>query len=578
MAIAALFLALLPGQVQLDEPPILEEDRAWIAEAEAALAAPVDVNSARLEDLLGVPWLSPRVSAAILRARDSLGGFTSSAQLAAIPGVDAAAMAALRITAPERPVRTGIALSATARTESLPGRAAAVAAAWRIKAGGANWSAAANVEKDRGEVNWADFAGAGVEYQLRRTRLAAGDFTMASGLGLVLCAPGARSSYSTSRDAGGPSLRLAGSVDESRYLRGAAFEAAFGRVRVAAGISGAERDARLDETGAVAAFQSGGLHDDSAALARKGQVTEWTGATTVRLRLSDWECGACFCGIRYDKPVAPSDSDYAFRGRDLASAGISVASTVGPYRLSGEFAGSTPGGFAAAAGIDGEWSDLTVAGTARWRSDRYFAPHGRWTGLSGRKQRVDASGRLRYRFAPFAVGFSGSTYRDVEEESLPGRLDAVLEQSAGRLETELRMGRSYRGNLPTRTTGRLTARLSFSDKWASQVAVAYEAEPASGSSGMVVGARVTGSIRAVRLGAGVAWFNIPHGGVRMNLYEPGVGRTGHSFSADTSCLRIATTAAIGFGVGRLALGLAQTVAASGGPDLSAQVEIGLPRG
>ncbi|MFO7651148.1 MAG: helix-hairpin-helix domain-containing protein, partial [bacterium] len=197
MAIALLLVAFTPLPAEFYGPPLVEEDRVWIEEAEAVFASPVDVNSANLESLLAIPWLSPRVAAAILRARDSLGRFDNLSEVARVPGVDESVLAALAVAARAAPVPVPVQgrLLVTARTDSLAGGGRAVAALSRLTAGGSAWDAAVVAEKDAGETDWADFLGAGVEYRLARARLIAGDYTLASGLGLALSAPGGRSVF-----------------------------------------------------------------------------------------------------------------------------------------------------------------------------------------------------------------------------------------------------------------------------------------------------------------------------------------------------------------------------------------------
>jgi hypothetical protein len=362
-------------------------------------------------------------------------------------------------------------------------------------------------------------------------------------------------------------------VDETRCLRGAGSEFGLGPARATAAVSSAQRDADVREDGSVARFGSGGVHDDSAALARKGQVTEWLGALAARFNMPGWECGACAVASRFSRPVAPADSDYAFTGQNLVVAGVYAGAPVGPYRVCGELAGSIPGGGAAAAGIDGAWQDLDVSATVRWRSDRYFAPHGRWMSLGTRHRRLDASGRLRYRFAPVAVGLSGSTYRDMDEESLPGRLEAVVEQKAGPLGLELRAGQRYDGPAAALSTARFTARLQPAQEYSMLASVAYEAEPGEGSAGMVVGVRATGGAGAVRFGVSGARFHIPFGGVRMSWSEPAAGRTGHAFSADSSLWRLAAMVAVDVGFGRIAVSVGQALLDGAGPEVSGQLEV-----
>ncbi len=557
---------------------MLEDDLAWLAEAEALLAAPMDVNSVRLEDLLTIPWLRPSVAAAIVRARDSLGRFESLRQLADVPGIDQSTLAVLEVLprSAQMPVRAM--MTAGAATDSLHGGWRSLSSIVRLRASAQPWDASLLAEKDPGEASWADYVAAGVEYRLPRLRMLLGNFTLACGQGLVLSGPAGRSRYGPGNAGAGRVLRLATSVDETRYLRGVGVARESGRASLQVCLSSAARDARLGPDGSVVAFRPGGRHDDSASLAQRRQVAEWSAAVAGGVAMTGWGLGGCIAASRFDRTVAPPDTLYAFVGRDLVAGSVSAGGRVGPYQLGVELAGSTPRGLAVATFIDGTWQDLDAEATVRWRSDRFFAPYGRWTALSGRRRRFDGSGNLRYRLAPATIGVSGSTYRDSDAESLPGRLEAVVQQDLGRVDLELRAGQRYRGNLPTLTTTRLTARIRASSAWSAQAVVAYEAEPRSGGSGMVTGLRAWGKTGPVRLGVAAARFTIPGGDVRMSWYEPGPRRTGRSFSADTSCWRVAATAGVELRQLRLACGVAGSPLGPARAELSAEVEVGLKRG
>lgn len=410
------------------------------------------------------------------------------------------------------------------------------------------WQIAGMFEKDRGESNPFDFVGGGLRYCPGRLNAVLGNYDFGTGQGLVFSSSYGRSSSLPAEDAGpASSLRLAHHADESSPLFGAGAELALGPWSVASLFSSTGRDARLNPDGSVERLETGGVHDDSAALARRSQVRALLGGGAARYRAGPAEVGLHIGLVGYSRNFSPTDTANSFAGRNLADFGIAGSAKIGFWRLEAEAAACATG-LAGAARIVGDWEALSARATARWHSRRYFSPYGRWTGLSGRQDRLEASGGLEWKRAGLRVGVSGNTYRDFALDSLPARVEIRAGQRLGRFGCDLRLGRSFRlaeeryrtARLDvTGRAGRLSAvradfRLTLRDEYP-------EARPGRGRS-----VQGEGTVRhgCWQLGVALARFDIAGSGLRMYASEPGAMRIGSAYSTSRSAWRAAVGLAL----------------------------------
>ncbi len=551
MASVILIVFCVTPVVAGDEPPLSESDQAWLEEAEAVLRQPVDVNAASYDELLQIPWLSPRVAKAIISFRDSLGGsFSSRAQLAQVKGIDDATLAALLVKTPDSVVRRWAAGFRTGtRLDSVAGGVRQAAGLARFDWRSPVLRSVFQIEKDAGEPELTDFIGCGLEYRLTKATVVVGDYTMTGGTGLVLASPRARSRYAVRSGDFPAGPRMASSVQETRLLRGAGVRFRWGRAGAGVAVSAAQRDARLDEHGAVRRFSSGGVHVDSAARAEKGQVVEWHGALAAECQFAAWQLGGTATVLRFSRPVQPVDTQRDFAGSSLAVGSFWAGSATGNYRLATELAAASTGGLALAATLDRDFADrFDVTAKFRWRSQQYFAPHGCWTTLAAVERQTTVSGRFRFRLKPVQIVVNANTRRTGEDDSLPGRIELVLEQRGGNGQVELRLGRSYEGEQERLTTA------GFGFTWqawrvlSGRLRVGYKSDVLRKLDGGVLAGIVRADLGPVRVSLAATRFHIPRGGVTLSWSEPAAFRDGTVFSSRQSCWRTAATVAFRIGV------------------------------
>ena len=556
MALALLLLLGQFGSGLFPDAPNTEGDAALQEEVEELLEHRIDLNRVSARELLAIPWLNPFLAYRIAAVRDSVGGFSRAEQLRQVPGMTAEVFDGLRPflrVGSHRRILTGRAVSRVG-SDSLGNGMPGLRVFNRLELQSRAVRITALEEKDTGESSAFDFLSAGAEFRPGRVRFLLGDLTAGFGQGLVASAPHWRSSFLDGPDRGSHSVRLVHSALEESYLRGGAVEGSSGRWSACLLGAYTGRDARLNNDGSVNRLVGSGVHDDSISLAGRNAVQEATAGMSVHFGGSRAGIGLASVYSRYNRTFAPSDSDASFAGDEVLVAGANAQWKTEHYELGAEVAGSSGRGLAGSFEMTGSWPDFDSRVALRGRQSRFFAPHGRWSSLANTKDRLDASGRLRWHHAGSSVSVSGNTYRDFELDSMPARLELRLGQESGRFDFALGLGLRYRVDQERSRTARAeigaragratTARLVLADVYPAR----------SESRGAMAAVLLTQGLGPAELGLAAARISVDGSGVTMYLHEPGAGRIGASFSTSVSCWRL--SAGCGIRIGRwLRLGL-----------------------
>ncbi len=541
----ALILLFLLGSV-LSEPDYNsipdKDDLAVKEEVESLLRHPLDLNRVRAEDLLAIPWLCPLLAYRIISFRDSVGGFNSLSALRSVPGVTEEVYRSLLpvvILNQKDSVWSGdIMLRTVVDVDTSPVCARRVRSFVRARLEQGSWLASVVLEKDRGETNWSDWFGTGLQYAASGWKAIIGDFSVGSGLGLVLSGPYRRAAAGWTGEAVGPSgLRLVGVSLESRNLRGVGADFSGGNWRGLAFISVVGRDARLNPDGTVRKLIFSGLHDDSAAIASRNSVQEASVGLDLARAWRNLRFGTAAYGVKYSRSFAAIDSTNSFFGTTLGSVGVHFTAKTGAYLLGGEAGFSSGGGGAGAVDVSGIWRNWSVEWKAAGYDRRYFAPLSCWRTLTDRRSRLTSNGRLGYRAGRFSLSVRGNTYRDYELDSLPARLEACFAVKSIGFSAELRLGRSYRLEQERLRTARFIAvfapfrqgevRLMFADAYPDR----------SLGRGNMFGMMARTEQNGFWLNFTAARFDISGMGIRMFMSEYGPLRSGSTFSTSSSAWR-----------------------------------------
>ncbi len=143
------------------------------------------------------------------------------------------------------------------------------------------WRVFLQTQKDKGEDDWLDYWSGAAWYRDGGARFeaVAGDYQLASGLGLAFGGTGPRIAYPGCfpTPAARPKLSAYTSGDEGSALRGAAGTMRIGGLRAAAGLSWRRVDGKTDSAGALAKICEDGYHQTRTELARKNNTGERLG-------------------------------------------------------------------------------------------------------------------------------------------------------------------------------------------------------------------------------------------------------------------------------------------------------------
>lgn len=540
MALALLLVLGQFGSELFPESPATEGDAAIQEQVERLLERQIDINRASAREMLVIPWLNPFLAYRIVALRDSVGRFGSVEQVRQVPGLTEETFEALRpflCIGGGRRAWTGSIVSRIGADSVLDNARLRNFNRLEIRSGRARVTVL--TERDPGEVSAFDFISSGAEFRTGRIRVALGDFAAGVGQGLVFTAPHWRSSLLDGSDRASRTVNLLNSAVEGSYLRGGAVEARAGRWNVCMLGSFAGRDARLNEDGTVARLTGSGVHDDSASVASRNAVYEATAGLVTSYRVERAGAGVVAGYSRYTRSFAPADSVSSFAGRDLIAAGANATCRFSHYELGVEVAGSARSGLAGALELTGDWQDFDSRVAIRGRQARFFAPHGRWSGLTGTRDRLDASGRLAWHHGGSSVSLGGNTYRDFELDSVPARLNLRLGQEFGRLDLVLALGFRYEAEEERHRTARAEIGARISRETAMRLVLADVYPEKSSSRGMMTVVRLTRKLRSADLGMAAARIAVSGPGVTMYLSEPGAGRIGSSFSTSVSAWRLA---------------------------------------
>lgn len=551
MALTCLVVCFaLPWEWSGLQRPVTEDDAVLQEEVELLLTHPVDLNRATTDELLAIPWLNPLLAYRIVALRDSLSGFRDVRQLRNVSGMtEDCYRSLLPVIAVSRSVESDRVYDLLARstTKGLPPTTGSMSFLGRLRLREASRQVSAVVEKDRCERSWVDWAGIGFGCERPGLSLVFGDFSVSSGLGLVLSGPHRRSAAGWSAGYGGPeALSLAGSALENRNLRGAGGEIRMADWRIGGSASMAGRDAKLDSAGRVVRLVSSGTHCDSAS---QNRVQERSVGLMAAGRWSRFRLSFCGCGVDYSRHFAAGSSGGSFSGNSLASGSAGIEAAVGDYLVRAEAAISTGGGGAGAFELNGRWKNLAVAMTAAGYDEYYFAPLGRWRMLTGRQSRFECRARLAYDKGGLHVGLRGNTHRDFALDSLPARAELELGYERGVVDCDLRLGRSYRLDQERSRTARLNIECRFESGRGVALLLADEYREQAEGRGMMIGLAAKSEGEFLWFALTAARFDITGSGTGMYLGEYGPMRTALDFYTSRSAWRAGLGLGCRFGSG-----------------------------
>jgi hypothetical protein len=348
---------------------------------------PLDLNRAGASELRRLPLFSPDLAEAVVRERALAGPFRDKRDFRERLGLDVSLMEAVDPYVTAGPVSRGAGRkSKTGRMRIRRGFPEPVGfrdgtyAGSSLQAltkaeirGTGGLSAGILTEKDPGEKRWNDHVSgyAGFPALDGRLQFTAGCFEAEAGQGLVLwgpyaASPGSDPVGSVCRSAGGVS-GVASSGESGRFS-GCAAEWDGGSWSAVLLGSSSRLDASVDESGAVTAFRTAGLHRTASEIRGRGTCRANEAAGRGTIRFGGLTAGGTWAWTHYSRKVDLLDEErrpFGFRGRENASWGMDWDLSMPRFRFCGEWARSRGDGAAFIASLAVQSKDAGLCLSAR---------------------------------------------------------------------------------------------------------------------------------------------------------------------------------------------------------------------
>ena len=286
-----------------------------------------------------------------------------------------------------------------------------------------HFQAGLHVEKDAGERFYDSYGAYAMLHDVGiLDRAVVGDYRIGFGEGLVV-------GGSTWNSKSTPPLKTQGGLrpmtgmDETNFLRGAAATLAFGKhIRLSAFGSYRKRDATLTGQGEVQTLLTSGYHRTATEWERKRNVGSTVLGGNIEWYNKGFHLGATGYWQRFDRTLNPGSQLYRAiypKGQSFGTAGINYGYTRYRIALAGETAYSTAGGGIATINR-ATWNigrNYVLSAVQRFYSYSYYSFYG--SALSENSSPQNESGVLVHLQAEPLAGLSLTAYADFFHNPLP---------------------------------------------------------------------------------------------------------------------------------------------------------------
>jgi hypothetical protein len=280
---------------------------------------PLDINSAGVEDLAQIPFLTLNTIIKIIDYRETYGPFTSLDDLQSVPGVEETLIDAVRpyITIEVKTIEVRKVVARARGESELPVEQRSVEYYTRIGSSFNEYGIHAVTERDAYEQSFFDHYAVGLLVDDGPRKFALGKFNLDLGAGAVLSSVG---SFFRGID-----FRLMmnerglipyTSAVENGGFFGAAFNDSF-FINYTLFYSSQKLDGRIDSLGLARSLDESGLHVDSLSSSRKDQINEEIFGYDVRYRKSNMLISNRTFFCNYEPAFATTDSIAGFYGDDF---------------------------------------------------------------------------------------------------------------------------------------------------------------------------------------------------------------------------------------------------------------------
>ncbi|MEO0083477.1 MAG: helix-hairpin-helix domain-containing protein [candidate division WOR-3 bacterium] len=413
---------------------------------------PLNLNTANLEDLLRIPYLTPILAYKIFEARKNKGNFKSVSELLNITGIDQELLAKIKplifIQQNPKPSKTSLTIQSKFVLDSLLNFKQLKQ--WAIDSRTTvltdNFKMAILADKDINEARLTDFLSVAVAITNKNNKLIMGNYVLSFGSQLLFSGP-----YSYISSIKNFSLEpiksmseLSGSYHHSS-LFGLGFFQMISNFGIYAFISSSQLDADI-KNGTVNRVYYYTNYADSTAQARRNQLrADLIGFRITNLLLNN----AMLVGFtayhnHYDKSFSPKDSSNSFVGSKLSLIGFDIQTKINNYLLRSEIGYSLNNGFGAAMQIIGDWRFFKININIYGQQKKFFSPYSKWRTLTNRHDKINGVFNIFYNLSGFRMYFLASTQQNFTTDSLPARIQYRIERTQAPFEFHLTLKSNYR--------------------------------------------------------------------------------------------------------------------------------------
>ncbi len=533
-----IFISILFAQ---DASDLLEDDINLPSQTltettiEALLSQPINFNTATLEDLIKIPYLTPVIANQILKARDKQKQFNSLNGLLEISGIDKDLLEQISpfITLRQASkINTQIQIRSKLDSLKNYNRFQDYQITSRT-----NFNITNNdlklrfiiaTDKDKKEKSAIDFLSASIGITTNNQRLVVGNYLLSFASHLIFASP-----YSYSNTIKNFSLSQLKSINEltapyeNKPLFGIAYVHNLNKLNLTGFMSSRRLDAEIKDK-VVKRVYYYTRYTDSLSLARRDQLQENLVGTRLTYLFSEQILiGTTIAYTNYDKPFAPTDSNNSFYGQSLTLAGIDMQAFVNNYFLKSELAYSCSNGFGFASQIIGDWKFLRVNFNLYTQQKNFFSPHSRWKTLTNRKGNLSSSFNVYYNLSGFKMYLLASTKQDFTQDSLPARIQYRVERKQNKFNLGLVLKSTYKETELKTYGARFDLTYHFSHQWSltSRIEDRYSTNKSGFGRLLQIGTKY--DFNHLRAESRIYLYNISSTDCKIYAYEP--IRSGYGF-------------------------------------------------
>jgi len=319
------FLVLCLVNVEIFETEEPRNFEIILKELEELKTNPVDINSARMEDFMKIPYLTMIDCLKIIGYRNKCGLFNAVQELLKIPGFDQALFAKIEpyITIKARTIKFEKA-SLRARMEKTLSENNSEEYYTNLKTVVSGYSLFLVTEKDPYETNFFDYYSAGMVLKDDKRRFAFGRYDLDLGSGMTISSIGSlfeSIDFRTSANERGIIPHTA-AIENGGFFGAAISDSLF--LNYTLFYSNQRLDGRIDSSGYARSFDESGEHTDSLELSRKDRINEEIIGYDIKYGISNILLSNRSYLCNYSPSFICDDSSKQFYGKDFWISAVSI--------------------------------------------------------------------------------------------------------------------------------------------------------------------------------------------------------------------------------------------------------------